>query len=105
MAPSPLISRGTIYYDPESPADTMGQGITLEQDAQRQSVDAFLDLIAAERLSRMPHSGSEWDCVLRNAESFARYVACYQRVVEEYLPSSDTATAAFWTNCCLLLEV
>ena len=47
------------------------------------SIDTFLALIAAERLSRMPHNGSLWDRVLKDAEAFANHVSVYQRILEE----------------------
>lgn len=101
---------GSIYSDSESsdgdavePVDQ--QPGTEQQNLTSESVDTFLDQIATERLSKMPRSGSQWDRALRDAELFANHVSVYQRMLEEYLPSSKIATASLWTNCRLLLEV
>jgi len=101
---------GSIYSDSESSdgdaMEPLDQQPEVEQlDLTSESIDTFLDQIATERLSRMPRSGSQWDRTLRDAESFANHVSVYQRMLEEYLPSSKIATASLWTNCRLLLEV
>jgi len=101
---------GSIYSDSESSdgdaMEPLDQQPEIEpQDLTSESIDTFLDHIATERLSRMPHSGSQWDRALRDAEFFANHVSVYQRMLEEYLPSSKIATASLWTNCRLLLEV
>ncbi len=101
---------GSIYSDSESSDDDAMEPLDQQPEVEKQdlvseSIDTFLDQIATERLSRMPRSGSQWDRALRDAESFANHVSVYQRMLEEYLPSSRIATASFWTNCRLLLEV
>ena len=73
------------------------------------SVDAFLDVIAAERLTRMPHNGSPWDRVLKHAESFANYASQYQRMLEEVricltakrLPESGDADSRILNRICV----
>lgn len=84
-----------LYQQPE----------TEQKNLTSESMDTFLDQIATERLAKMPRSGSQWDRALRDAELFANHVAVYQRMLDEYLPSSKIATASLWTNCRLLLEV
>ena len=101
---------GSIYSDSESSNDNAMEHLDQQTGIEQQeimsdSIDTFLGHIAAERLSKMPHSGSQWDRVLRDAESFASHVSLYQRMLEEYLPSSKAAGASLWTNCRLLLEV
>ena len=59
------------------------QNITTQPDKVTNSFNTFLAQIAAERLSRMPHNGSSWDRVLKDAEAFANYVSVYQRMLEE----------------------
>ena len=59
------------------------QNTTIQPDISTDSVDTFLAQIAAERLSKMPHNGSSWDRVLKDAEAFAKYVSVYQRMLEE----------------------
>lgn len=59
------------------------QNTSTQPDMATDSVDTFLALIAAERLSRMPHNGSSWDRVLKDAEAFANNVAVYQRMLQE----------------------
>ena len=69
------------------------------------SLDSLLAHIAAERLARMPHNGSQWDRTLKDAESFAVHVSQYHRFVEDFLPQSSLAAELIWANCRLLLEV
>jgi len=101
---------GSIYSDSESSDGDAMEPLDQQPEIEQQnltseSIDTFLDQIATERLSKMPRSGSQWDRALRDAELFANHVSVYQRMLEEYLPSSKIATASLWTNCCLLLEV
>lgn len=101
---------GSIYSDSESSdgdaMEPLHQQPEIEQEhLHLESMDTFLDQIATERLSKMPRNGSPWDRALRDAEYFANHVSVYQRMLEEYLPSSKIATASLWTNCRLLLEV
>lgn len=101
---------GSIYSDSESSdgdaMEPLDQQPGIEQNAlTSESMDTFLDQIATERLAQMPRSGSQWDRALRDAEFFANHISVYQRMLEEYLPSSKIATASLWTNCRFLLEV
>ena len=69
------------------------------------TLDGLLAHIAAERLARMPHNGSQWDKTLKDAESFAVHVSQYNRFVEDFLPQSSMAAELIWANARILLEV
>ena len=69
------------------------------------SLDDLLSHIAAERLARMPHSGSPWDRTLRDAESFAVHISQFYDFVNVFLPQSSIAAELIWSNSRLLLEV
>ena len=69
------------------------------------SLDDLLSHIAAERLARMPHSGSPWDRTLRDAESFAVHISQFHDFVSVFLTQSSVAAELIWANSRLLLEV
>ena len=87
------------------------QKLTHELDCMDQnrwngiSLDDFMSHVAAERLARMPHSGSPWDRTLRDAESFAVHISQFHSFVNVFLPQSSTAAELIWANSRLLLEV
>ena len=68
-------------------------------------LDDLLSHIAAERLARMPHSGSSWDRTLRDAESFAVHISQFHIFVKGFLTQSSIAAELIWANSRLLLEV
>ncbi|KAL8823618.1 MAG: hypothetical protein Q9191_005696 [Dirinaria sp. TL-2023a] len=69
------------------------------------TLDGLLAHIAAERLARMPHNGSQWDKTLKDAESFAVHISQYNRFVEDFLPQSSMAAELIWSNARILLEL
>ena len=68
-------------------------------------LDDLLSHIAAERLARMPHSGSSWDRTLRDAELFAVHISQFHKFVNRFLSQSSFAAELIWANSRLLLEV
>lgn len=106
MAVPKSICTGSESSDDEIGLPTFqDQTVTISQDGGFESFDTFLDLIAAERLSKMPRSGSQWDRVLKHAEVFANQIVLVHRMLEDWQPQSETELASFWANCRLLLEV
>lgn len=88
MPDRPSIPESLYSLSNSSNDDAVGyfdqhQNTRMQPDLAHGSVDTFLAHIAAERLSRMPHSGSIWDLVLKDAESFASNTSVYQRMLEE----------------------
>ena len=70
-----------------------------------QTFDDFLDALENERLRHMPHDGSEWDKVLRWAESFAEYMYMFHESVKSFMEHSEEATRLIWGSCLSLLQV
>lgn len=75
------------------------------QELTGNSVKSVLDFIAADRLRRVPHSGSRWDRILRLAEHFAIRISLYQDAVGRMFPGSSDAAGMIWGSCGELLKV
>lgn len=65
----------------------------------------FLDYIAAQRLRRMPHPGSNWDKVLQWSEFFGTQVWLYHEALKGFVSYSEEAASLVLRNCVVLLEV
>lgn len=62
-----VIAQSSVIKDVTSSATTQFKrefGAQAEQALKLNSIDDFLDYVAAERLTSMPHRGSRWDKVL-----------------------------------------
>lgn len=68
-------------------------------------VGVVLDYIASERLRCMPHSGSRYDKVLRQAEIYVLHVAAFAQTASEAVASSHEAAQHIWGSVLLLLQV
>lgn len=69
------------------------------------SVESFLDFVAADRLRRMPHRGSRWDKILRWAEHFSTQVSRYHEFVNPFVPNSQQTAKLIWASCRILIQV
>lgn len=69
------------------------------------SVELFLDFVAADRLRRMPHRGSRWDKILRWAEHFTTQVSILDESVGSFVHNSEETAQLVWASCRILLEV
>ena len=69
------------------------------------SVELFLDFVAADRLRRMPHRGSRWDKILRWAEYFTIQVSILEESVRPFVYNSEETAQLVWASCRILLEV
>ena len=67
--------------------------------------DSYLQFITHERLTRMPHRGSRWDRILKNAEFFGVQLAAFSEGVSSIVTGSDDALATGLANAKLLIEV
>ena len=67
--------------------------------------DSYLQFITHERLTRMPHRGSRWDRILKNAEFFGVQLAAFSEGVSPIVTGSDDALATGLANARLLIEV
>ncbi|KAF7170799.1 hypothetical protein CNMCM5623_003318 [Aspergillus felis] len=70
-----------------------------------QTIDAFFDAIAAERLRHMPADGSRLDGALRRASSLAFAVASLRDAVVSFMDGAEEATKLVWGGLLLLLEM
>ncbi|KAJ9664804.1 hypothetical protein H2201_005025 [Coniosporium apollinis] len=68
-------------------------------------IEDFLDYIAAQRLRRMPHPGSNWDKVLQWSEFFGTQVWLYHEVLKDFVSYSEEAASLVLRNCVVLLEM
>lgn len=75
------------------------------QNLYSESLESFLDFIAADRLRRVPHQGSRWDKILRMAEHTAIRIAHYQEAVEGIFAKSKEAAHIIWGSCRVLIQV
>ncbi len=73
--------------------------------SQSESVDSFLDFVAADRLRRVPHRGSRWDKILRWAEYFAIQISILHESVGSFVPNSADSAQLIWACCRILLQV
>lgn len=81
-------------------------GISSEELQQKSpTVDVFFDVIAAERLRRMPADGSRIDSTLRRASRLAFAVASLRDAVTSFIDGAEEATKMVWGTTLLLLEV
>lgn len=69
------------------------------------SIESFLDIVATERLRRMPQRGSRWDKVLKWAEMFTSQVSIYQESVSPFVLHSREAAELVYRSCSALLQV
>ena len=67
--------------------------------------ESYLNFVTHERLTRMPHRGSPWDRVLKNAEYFGVQLAAFAESVSPFVECSDDALATGLASARLLIEV
>ena len=69
------------------------------------NLDSYLKFITRERLTRIPHRGSTWDRVLKNAEFFGVQISAYSDSVDHFVFDAQAALQTALGNCRLLIEV
>lgn len=81
-------------------------GVTASEISKRcPTVDAFFDVVAAERLRWMPRDGSRLDCCLRWASRLAYAVDAMRKSIGAFAPGANEAAKLIWGFKVLLLEV
>lgn len=84
-----------------------GELASMNRDAisHTESVECFLDFVAADRLRRIPHKGSRWDKILRLSEYFTTQVSLYHESVGQFVPNSQESAQLIWACCRILIQV
>lgn len=69
------------------------------------TIEDYFEYIERQRLTHMPHRGSNWDKVLKWAEFFGLQISGYAKILEPFVAESRLAAQLIWTACRALVEV
>lgn len=75
------------------------------QGSHVDSIDAFLDVVAAIRLRNMPHKGSKWDKILLQSVFFCSQVHHFEEAARDILVDSAKAASIIYGGVQSILEV
>ncbi|GAB7346847.1 hypothetical protein MBLNU459_g1933t1 [Dothideomycetes sp. NU459] len=70
-----------------------------------ESIDAFLDYVAANRLRNMPHKGSKWDKILLQSVFFTSQVHHFEEAARDILTDSAKAASIIYGCVHAMLEM
>lgn len=80
-------------------------GAGVHQSISDVSYVKFLQWIRSERLTTLPHEGSQWDKVLIRALYFAEQLHKFDQAIQSFALDSQVAAAIGYGHARLLLEV
>ncbi|KAL8671644.1 MAG: hypothetical protein Q9168_003850 [Polycauliona sp. 1 TL-2023] len=76
-----------------------------EDHIHNMTIEQYFEHIERQRLTHMPHRGSQWDKVLKWAEFFGLQISSYSRTVELFMADSKLSAKLIWTACRVLLDL